>query len=584
MGLGKTIQTIGLIAYIMETKNNNGPFLVVVPLSTLANWVNEFTKWAPDCTIVIYNGSKPERKAIFELQMASGQYNVVLTTYDFIMKDVRYLRKTYWQYIIVDEGHRMKNANSKFAQTLGTIYQSRNRILLTGTPLQNELSELWSLLNFLLPKIFNSVDNFEMWFSQPFSAYQGSKDEQKSDVLNEEERILIINRLHAVLRPFVMRRIKDNVLDQLPDKTELVVRCELSAWQKIAYRQLAEHGCTGTAPGDKAGKTSMSLSNILMQLRKICNHPYLFVDTYYFNEDLFRTSGKFELLDRVLPKLKQAGHRVLMFSQMTKTCDILEDYFRWRQYAHLRLDGGVAQTIREQDMFKYNAPDSPYFIFLLSTRAGGLGLNLATADTVIIFDSDWNPQMDEQASARAHRIGQKNEVRILRLISSGTIEEKILSSAQDKMAVTGMVVDAGRFNKSKNSKSQEAENERRALLQKMLHDKEGMEKERAGLGGGSKVESDEALNRQIAVGDDEFELYQRMDIERQAAELAAAKAAGLPGGVPKSRLMVEQEVPSWVTVDADVLDPTLKNAQMQEAFGRGSRKHKETVYNDGSRS
>jgi SNF2 family DNA or RNA helicase len=529
MGLGKTIQTIALLTYVMESKHNNGPFLVVVPLSTLSNWVNEFTKWAPECIMVTYKGPPQTRKDIFKQEMSSGQYNVLLTTYEYVMKDKHVLKKIDWQYTIVDEGHRMKNAQSKFAQTLGTQYSSKHRLLLTGTPLQNNLPELWALLNFLLPKIFSSVDNFEMWFSKPFDKFKGGKGEQNEEEspLGEEERILIINRLHSVLRPFMLRRIKDNVLGQLPEKVEKVIRCELSGWQKLVYKQLQEHGVAqGAQDTGQKKSSSRGLSNILMQLRKICNHPYLFIEDAYnqANSELVRSSGKFELLDRMLPKLKRAGHRVLMFSQMTNLMTILEDYFIYRRFSYLRLDGSTSADDREQRMYQFNAPDSPYFIFLLSTRAGGLGLNLATADTVILFDSDWNPMMDKQAQDRAHRIGQKNEVRarlhsgtthsslplfrlltvslvvhfppphclvasppsiplppflppppplpqvrVLRLVTNSPIEDKILQTATDKLGLNSLVVDAGKFNnKKKKADEGNAQAERKAMIQELL--------------------------------------------------------------------------------------------------------------------
>ena len=409
MGLGKTIQSIALITYVMEVKHNNGPFLVVVPLSTLSNWVNEFRKWAPDVVLVTYKGVPQLRKDIFREEMASGQFNVLLTTYEYIMKDKAVLRKFGWQYIIVDEGHRMKNAQSKFAQTLGSMYTSRNRLLLTGTPLQNSLPELWALLNFLLPTIFKSVDTFEQWFSKPFAQFSGTGE---TNELSDEERMLIINRLHQVLRPFLLRRMKANVLDQLPDKVEKVLRCDLSGWQKIMYRRIQEGGSLLVDPSRAAPSSSSSsnlqaaqskgLSNIIMQLRKVCNHPYLFQmdDGYPIDFSIVRSAGKFELLDRMLPKLKAGGHRVLMFSQMTQLMTVLEDYFNWRGFSYLRLDGSTSADDREERMFQFNAPDSPHFIFLLSTRAGGLGLNLATADTVVLFDSDWNPAMDAQAQDR----------------------------------------------------------------------------------------------------------------------------------------------------------------------------------------
>jgi SNF2 family DNA or RNA helicase len=223
--------------------------------------------------------------------------------------------------------------------------------------------------------------------------------------------MLIVRRLHEVLRPFMLRRVKDQVLDQLPEKVESVMRCNLSGWQKRLYNTIHERSIAGR---DKetggAAITGGGLNNAIMQLRKVCNHPFLFLSEWFMDEDMVRASGKFELLDRILPKLKAAGHRVLMFSQMTQLMTILERFFDMRGFVHLRLDGSTSAEERERRMFMFNDTDSPYFIFLLSTRAGGLGLNLATADTVILFDSDWNPMMDAQAQDRAHRIGQKNEV------------------------------------------------------------------------------------------------------------------------------------------------------------------------------
>ncbi len=378
------------------------------------------------------------RKELYREEMQGGQFNVLLTTYDYIMKDKAVLRKTLWQYIIVDEGHRMKNANCKFSQILGNSYRANHRLLLTGTPLQNSISELWALLNFLLPHIFHSVDSFEQWFNKPFASFAGGakgshgNSEENESELREEEKLLVIHRLHQVLRPFLLRRMKADVLHQLPQKIEKVIKCELSAWQKLVYRQIQDHGNTVLQSGKSGG-----LTNILMQLRKICNHPYLFLQNTWENDyDLVRASGKVELLDRMLPKLQAAGHRVLIFSQMTQLMNILEvrrsidhnififrdfcnyhticcsknnqltrksylqDYFAIRRYRYLRLDGSTKTELRERRMFQFNGTDSPFFCFLLSTRAGGLGVNLQTADTVIIFDSDWNPQMDLQAQDR----------------------------------------------------------------------------------------------------------------------------------------------------------------------------------------
>jgi len=210
MGLGKTIQTIALLTYIMETKGDHGPFMIIAPLSTISNWVKEFERWAPTVMVVEYQGKPPERKDLWRRFIVSRKFNVLLTTYEYVLNkhDRSKLESIEWHYIIVDEGHRMKNTKSKFTVALNTRYRSLHRLLLTGTPLQNNLSELWSLLNFLVPKIFNSADNFETWFNKPFEA-AGVGD--NSADLQAEEKMLIINRLHRVLRPFLLRRLKVDV-------------------------------------------------------------------------------------------------------------------------------------------------------------------------------------------------------------------------------------------------------------------------------------------------------------------------------------------------------------------------------------
>merc|ERR1719516_358220 len=228
MGLGKTIQTISLITYLMEKKNNMGPFLVIVPLSTLSNWVLEFAKWAPSVTTVSYKGSPAARRAV-QGQIKAGRFNVLVTTYEYIIREKAILSKLRWKYMIIDEGHRMKNHNNKLTVTINTFYITSHRLLLTGTPLQNKLPELWSLLNFLLPSIFKACDTFEQWFNAPF-AITGEKVE-----LNEEETILIIRRLHKVLRPFLLRRLKKDVESQLPDKVEYIIKCEMSGLQRCLY-------------------------------------------------------------------------------------------------------------------------------------------------------------------------------------------------------------------------------------------------------------------------------------------------------------------------------------------------------------
>lgn len=272
MGLGKTIQTIALITFLMEKKRNLGPYLIIVPLSTLSNWVLEFEKWAPSVNVVAYKGSPAVRKTL-QNSMRATKFNVLLTTYEYIIKDKSVLAKLRWKYMIIDEGHRMKNHHCKLTQVLNTHYLSPHRLLLTGTPLQNKIPELWALLNFLLPSIFKSCNTFEQWFNAPF-ATSGEKVE-----LNEEETILIIRRLHKVLRPFLLRRLKKEVESQLPDKVEYIIKCDMSAIQKVLYRHMSGKGVLltdGSEKGKHGKGSSKALMNTIMQLRKLCNHPFMF--------------------------------------------------------------------------------------------------------------------------------------------------------------------------------------------------------------------------------------------------------------------------------------------------------------------
>ncbi|RDX84282.1 putative ATP-dependent DNA helicase CHR12, partial [Mucuna pruriens] len=543
MGLGKTIQTISLIAYLMEHKGVTGPHLIVAPKAVLPNWINEFTTWAPSIKTILYDGRLEERKAMKEELSGEGKFSVLITHYDLIMRDKAFLKKIQWYYLIVDEGHRLKNHESALARTLDNGYRIQRRLLLTGTPIQNSLQELWSLLNFLLPNIFNSVQNFEDWFNAPFA--------DRVDVsLTDEEQLLIIRRLHQVIRPFILRRKKDEVEKYLPGKSQVILKCDMSAWQKVYYQQVTDVGRVGLDNG--SGK-SKSLQNLTMQLRKCCNHPYLFVgeyDMYKRKEEIVRASGKFELLDRLLPKLRRSGHRVLLFSQMTRLMDTLEIYLRLHDFKYLRLDGSTKTEERGNLLRKFNAPDSPYFMFLLSTRAGGLGLNLQTADTVIIFDSDWNPQMDQQAEDRAHRIGQKKEVRVFVLVSVGSIEEVILERAKQKMGIDAKVIQAGLFNTTSTAQ------DRREMLEEIMR--------RGTSSLGTDVPSEREINRLAARSDEEFWLFEKMDEERRQKENY------------RSRLMEEHELPDWV------YSPINKDDKAKDSNSgvTGKRKRKEVVYAD----
>ena len=562
MGLGKTIQTISLVTYLIERKQQNGPYLVIVPLSTLTNWNLEFDKWAPSVQKIVYKGP-PQTRKLQQEKIRRGEFQVLLTTYEYIIKDRPLLSKIKWFHMIIDEGHRMKNANSKLSATIQQFYSTRFRLILTGTPLQNNLAELWSMLNFVLPNIFKSAKTFDEWFNTPF-ANTGGQDKME---LTEEEQILVIRRLHKVLRPFLLRRLKKDVEKDLPDKTEKVIKCKFSALQQRLYKQMVTHQKILVSDG-KGGKTgARGLSNMIMQLRKLCNHPFVFDEvenqmnpTNTSNDLLWRTAGKFELLDRVLPKYKATGHRVLMFFQMTAIMDIMEDFLRFRGIQYLRLDGTTKAEDRSELLRLFNAPDSPYFMFLLSTRAGGLGLNLQTADTVIIYDSDWNPHQDLQAQDRAHRIGQKNEVRILRLISSASVEEKILERARFKLDMDGKVIQAGRFdNKS-------SETDRDAMLRTLLETADMAEV------GEQEEMDDEELNMILARNEDELVTFQQLDEERARDPLYGT----MPGckGIP--RLMAEKELPDIYLQEGNPIEE-----EEAVSLGRGARERTKVKYDDG---
>ncbi|KAA1077986.1 hypothetical protein PGT21_025967 [Puccinia graminis f. sp. tritici] len=583
MGLGKTIQTISLITWLMENKKQPGPYLVIVPLSTLPNWTLEFEKWAPTVKVVVYKGSPNVRKQL-QLQIRQGQFEVLLTTYEYIIKDRPMLCKIKWVHMIIDEGHRMKNSQSKLSLTLTTHYQSRYRLILTGTPLQNNLPELWALLNFVLPKVFNSVKSFDEWFNTPF-ANTGGQDKIE---LNEEEAILVIRRLHKVLRPFLLRRLKKDVESELPDKVERVIKCKMSGLQLKLTNQMKVHkmiwtdvdNATNTAKGSSGtGGVMRGLQNVIMQLKKICNHPFTFEEVERTingphkptNDTLWRAAGKFELLDRVLPKLFRTGHRVLMFFQMTQVMDIFQDYCAYRGIKNLRLDGMTKPEERAELLKTFNHPECGINLFILSTRAGGLGLNLQTADTVIIFDSDWNPHQDLQAQDRAHRIGQKKEVRVLRLITSKSVEEHIMSKAQFKLDMDKKVIQAGRFDHKSSAE------EREMFLRELLEDEDNEEE-------GDNELGDEELNEMLKRSDEEFEIFTEMDRERTAEALQqwATTAEGQAGKPLPERLMTVEELPTVYSKDIApiVFDPNAAEEE-EEGGGRKARNRNAVHYDDG---
>ncbi|XP_042420357.1 chromatin structure-remodeling complex protein SYD-like isoform X1 [Zingiber officinale] len=539
MGLGKTVQVISLICYLMETKNDKGPFLVVVPSSVLPGWVTEMSFWAPGINKISYCGPPEERRRLFKELIIHQKFNVLLTTYEYLMNkhDRPKLSKIHWHYIIIDEGHRIKNASCKLNGDLRN-YQSSHRLLLTGTPLQNNLEELWALLNFLLPNIFNSSEDFSQWFNKPFETNGDNNPDEA--LLSEEENLLIINRLHQVLRPFVLRRLKHKVENQLPEKIERLVRCEASAYQKLLMKRVEEN------LGSLGSVKARSIHNTVMEMRNICNHPYLSqlhveeVDSFlpkHFLPPIIRLCGKLEMLDRLLPKLKATGHRVLFFSTMTRLLDVMEDYLCWKRYRYLRLDGHTSGLDRGALVDEFNRSDSQAFIFLLSIRAGGVGVNLQAADTVILFDTDWNPQVDLQAQARAHRIGQKRDVLVLRLETVHTVEEQVRAAAEHKLGVANQSITAGFFD---NNTSAE---DRREYLENLLRESK---KEAA-----APVLDDDSLNDILARSEAEIDIFESIDKQRRDEEMVAWQrlAQGYPDGsdsvVMPSRLVTDEDLKSF---------------------------------------
>ncbi|KAG8372974.1 hypothetical protein BUALT_Bualt12G0122800 [Buddleja alternifolia] len=433
MGLGKTLQTISLLGYLHEFRGITGPHMVVAPKSTLGNWMNEIKRFCPILRAIKFLGNPDERNYIRDELLVAGKFDVCVTSFEMAIKEKTALRRFSWRYIIIDEAHRIKNENSLLSKTM-RLYNTNYRLLITGTPLQNNLHELWSLLNFLLPEIFSSAEAFDEWFQ-----ISGENDQQE-----------VVQQLHKVLRPFLLRRLKSDVEKGLPPKKETILKVGMSQMQKQYYKALLQKDLDVV----NAGGERKRLLNIAMQLRKCCNHPYLFQGAepgppYTTGDHLVENAGKMVLLDKLLPKLKERDSRVLIFSQMTRLLDILEDYLLFRGYYYCRIDGNTGGDDRDASIEAFNKPGSEKFVFLLSTRAGGLGINLATADVVILYDSDWNPQVDLQAQDRAHRIGQKKEVQVFRFCTEYTIEEKVIERAYKKLALDALVIQQGRLAEQK---------------------------------------------------------------------------------------------------------------------------------------
>ncbi|KAL5438051.1 hypothetical protein PMIN07_005582 [Paraphaeosphaeria minitans] len=436
MGLGKTVQTVSFMNWLKHDRRQQGPFLCVVPLSTMPAWADTFNNWTPDINYVIYTGGSEARRIIqdYELLVDGSEkkvkFNVLVTTYEYVLLDWQFLSRIKWQFLAVDEAHRLKNRESQlYERLLG--FSAPSRLLITGTPIQNTLGELSALMDFLMPGKVTFDENVD---------------------LASEDASVKLAELSAAIQPYMIRRTKEKVENDLPPKSEKILRVELSDIQLEYYKNILTRNYEALNEGGQGQK--QSLLNIVMELKKASNHALLFpnAESKFLKEGaskdetlktIVTTSGKMMLLDRLLTKLKADGHRVLIFSQMVHMLDILTDYMRLRNYQFQRLDGTVPSSDRKIAIDHFNTPGSEDYCFLLSTRAGGLGINLMTADTVVLFDSDWNPQADLQAMARAHRIGQQKPVTVYRLVSKDTIEEEILERARNKRMLEFITIQRG---------------------------------------------------------------------------------------------------------------------------------------------
>uniref|UniRef100_A0A8C1PB90 Chromatin-remodeling ATPase INO80 n=1 Tax=Cyprinus carpio TaxID=7962 RepID=A0A8C1PB90_CYPCA len=672
MGLGKTVQSIALLAHLAERENIWGPFLIISPASTLNNWHQEFSRFVPKFKVLPYWGNPHDRKVIRKfwsqktLYTQNAPFHVVITSYQLVVQDVKYFQRVKWQYMVLDEAQALKSSTSVRWKIL-LQFQCRNRLLLTGTPIQNTMAELWALLHFIMPTLFDSHEEFNEWFSKDIESHAENKS-----AIDENQ----LSRLHMILKPFMLRRIKKDVENELSDKIEILTYCQLTSRQRLLYQALKNkisiedllQSSMGTS--QQSHSTTSSLMNLVMQFRKVCNHPDLFErqeirspfhmslkpfimskflfrhaiihtsdhgktrlkqtllspfsaqhiqqslfhrktddegSSYSFlrfidvspaemsnimlqgtlvrwlavylsfksayrlhhsrlwdeevkeneaigrarlgklclshrdlilwlnrptsfpnihssptlqvtsvpmerycadrsaeyewrlirdggsliakqcflygspelacawaqcsqaflpqspggimalqqrhgwsfiripdKESLITDSGKLHTLDLLLTRLKSQGHRVLIYSQMTRMIDLLEEYMVYRKHTYMRLDGS-SKISERRDMVADFQSRTDIFVFLLSTRAGGLGINLTAADTVIFYDSDWNPTVDQQAMDRAHRLGQTKQVTVYRLICKGTIEERILQRAKEKSEIQRMVISGGNF-------------------------------------------------------------------------------------------------------------------------------------------
>ena len=446
MGLGKTAQAIAVLTW-MKAARGPAPSLVVAPTSLLDNWRAEAFKFSPGLRVLAYRGSAGQRD---RLRRQAHEYDVVLGTYATVRNDVSLLRGIEWRCVILDEAHFIKNSAAATTKALKTI-PAQHRLALTGTPIQNRLAELWSLFDFLMPGFLGRQGEFRERWEEPIGKLQSGAAETDEEQAEGEQAL---EELRQHLRPFVLRRLKADVAGELPPKIENDIFCPLSPEQAALYRAFADSAEAQRAVQEVAakgaGRSRAAILAALTALRGICNHADLVclpknAGRQHIARPLpgfERRSGKFEALGELLQQCREGGHRALIFSQLTTMLDLLGHYLEQRGVTWLRLDGETPAGARQGLVERFNS-DPRQDTFLISTRAGGTGLNLTGADTVIFYDHDWNPANDQQAQDRAHRIGQQRTVNVYRLICRGTMEEKILRRQELKRKLAAAVVPDG---------------------------------------------------------------------------------------------------------------------------------------------
>ena len=420
MGLGKTIQIIALL--LDEKRQGGGRTLIVCPASLVYNWENEIARFAPELSVAAAAGSQGEREQLFERLSAEkdGGTDVVITSYDLLKRDLAFYRSMDFRYQIIDEAQYIKNAATQASRAVKSV-SARTRFALTGTPMENHLGELWSIFDFLRPGFLFTYQKFKKTFETPI-VRDGSRE--------------ALERLHRMIGPFLLRRLKRDVLKELPSKMETVLYSRMEGEQKRIYTASAAALKERLLAGElETGEDRMQILAELLRLRQICCDPSLCFPRYKGG------SAKLETCMELLENGTRAGHKILLFSQFTSMLDVIAGRLSKEKIRFYMLTGATPKGRRMQMVSDFHKDD--VMVFLISLKAGGTGLNLTAADVVIHYDPWWNAAAQDQATDRAHRMGQENQVTVFRLVTSHTVEENILKLQERKRDLADSVVTEG---------------------------------------------------------------------------------------------------------------------------------------------